>query len=261
MDAGDGSGMNLLDIQTREWSEQAFHTLTRQTSIDATTLLGPPPSDPEGGPNWNSSAADWVNAPHAMVCLGTGDNPAVLSAFSLVSQAPILISLGTSDTLLALSSAEPGSSDHSCCPYASLLCAPSPPYAPDGVMGMLCFPDGSQTRERLARSLVSSAADVNDDDTHVWEVFDGAIEEGDAENPVYAACLARALEFKSMGPVIGVDWSQSRTVAVVGGGSQSTPFRNLLATTLDVAVVPIPSHLSPYTAAIGAALRADAPSM
>ena len=268
MDAGDGSGMNLLNIQTREWSEQAFHTLTRQTSIGPNQVLGPPPSHPEGGPLWSSPAADWVNAPHASVCLGTGDNPAVLSAFSSLSQAPILISLGTSDTLLALSSVSSTSSEsfqHASCPYASLLCAPSPPYAPDAVMGMLCFPDGSQTRKSLTLSLLDDddddddGGDGDDDDSDndddVWETFDAAIKEANPSNPVYAACLSRALEFKSMAPFIGVDWSESQTVAIVGGGSQSSSFCNLLASTLDVTILPIPSHLSPFTAAIGAALR------
>uniref|UniRef100_A0A3P9NY98 Xylulose kinase n=1 Tax=Poecilia reticulata TaxID=8081 RepID=A0A3P9NY98_POERE len=112
IDYSDGSGMNLLDIRDRMWSQLCLDA----TAANLERLLGEP-------------------------CPSTA----------------VLVSLGTSDTLfLSLSEPRPSLEGH-------VFCSP---VEPDGFMALLCFKNGSLTRERVRDRCCSGS----------WDVFSQALD-------------------------------------------------------------------------------------
>ncbi len=101
IDAGDGAGMNLMDIASIKWSEKALEATAPglREKLLPVTLSG----------SWSTPIADYFVKrfgldPQCRVLPGTGDNPSSLVGLGLVSSGRIGISLGTSDTLFAFMS-------------------------------------------------------------------------------------------------------------------------------------------------------------
>jgi xylulokinase len=136
IDHGDGSGMNLMDMRSRQWSNVAM----RATAPELRRRL------PDLCPPWavvGELAAYWrerYGLPRATVVAWTGDNPASLIGVGIVDPARISISLGTSDTVFGLLP------DFRVDPVGTnnVFIAPTGEY-----MALVCFKNGSLARERV----------------------------------------------------------------------------------------------------------------
>jgi xylulokinase len=98
IDVGDGSGMNLMDLDTRSWWPPALDA----TAPDLAPRL------PVVRPSWTPAgtlAPYWRNRyglPAARVIVWSGDNPCSLIGTGLVREGQLGISLGTSDTVCGM---------------------------------------------------------------------------------------------------------------------------------------------------------------
>lgn len=137
IDLSDGSGMNLLDIWKREWSEKCLNFC----APDLGNKLGEKlvPSNEIVGPISDYFVQRYGFDKDCKVSAFTGDNPASLVGMHL-NEGDIGISLGTSDTVfLWLKYPKPAKIGHI---FVNPLCA-------DYYMSLLCFKNGSLTRERI----------------------------------------------------------------------------------------------------------------
>jgi xylulokinase len=157
IDPGDGAGMNLMDIRSRQWA---------QSALDATApgLAG---KLPRIEPSWSivgPLAPYWQSRygfPPAQVVAWSGDNPCSVVGSGLVHEGAVAISLGTSDTLFALS-AEP----RIAAPGSNVFGSPT-----GGYMSLICFKNGSLARER-----------IRDQHRLDWDGFSRALRERQAGN-------------------------------------------------------------------------------
>uniref|UniRef100_A0A1A8FI56 Xylulose kinase n=1 Tax=Nothobranchius korthausae TaxID=1143690 RepID=A0A1A8FI56_9TELE len=136
IDYSDGSGMNLLDIRTKRWSEVCLEA----TAPHLGRLLGlPVPSTSVLGPVSNYFVHRYGFSEKCSVVAFTGDNPASLAGMRL-QQGDMAVSLGTSDTVfLSIQEPRPALEGHIFCNPVDL----------EAYMALLCFKNGSLTRERI----------------------------------------------------------------------------------------------------------------
>lgn len=136
IDWSDGSGMNLFNIQTKQWCSQ----LLEACAPDLEQKLGPPvPTDSDLGCINEYYVERFGFNPECRVVAFTGDNPSSMAGM-LLQEGDIAISLGTSDTLF-LTFPEPIS-----LPQGHVLVNP---IELQKYMVLLCFKNGSLTRERV----------------------------------------------------------------------------------------------------------------
>ncbi|XP_024135942.1 xylulose kinase [Oryzias melastigma] len=154
IDHSDGCGMNLLDIRSKKWSEVCL----RATAPHLDRLLGEPrPSTAVLGPVSPYYVHRYGFSESCRVVAFTGDNPASLAGMRL-QQGDVAVSLGTSDTVfLWLQEPRPALEGH-------ILCSPVDSQA---YMALLCFKNGSLTRERIRNECAGGS----------WETFSAALKE------------------------------------------------------------------------------------
>ncbi|XP_030612600.1 xylulose kinase isoform X2 [Archocentrus centrarchus] len=152
IDYSDGSGMNLLDIRTKHWSEICLEA----TAPYLDQLLGAPlPSTSVLGPVSSYFVQRYGFSESCRVVAFTGDNPASLAGMRL-QPGDVAVSLGTSDTVfLWLQQPRPALEGH-------IFCNPVEQQA---YMALLCFKNGSLTRERVRNECAGAS----------WEVFSAAL--------------------------------------------------------------------------------------
>ncbi|XP_045897576.1 xylulose kinase, partial [Micropterus dolomieu] len=152
IDYSDGSGMNLLDIRTRNWSEVCLEA----TAPHLGRLLGAPlPSTSVLGPVSSYFVQRCGFSESCRVVAFTGDNPASLAGMRL-QRGDTAVSLGTSDTLfLWIRRPRPAPEGH-------IFCNPVDRRA---YMALLCFKNGSLTRERIRNECAGGS----------WEGFSAAL--------------------------------------------------------------------------------------
>ncbi|XP_012590318.1 PREDICTED: xylulose kinase isoform X4 [Condylura cristata] len=136
IDYSDGSGMNLLQVQDKVWS---------QACLDA---CAPHLEEKLGAPVASCSVVGAIASyyvqrygfpPECKVVAFTGDNPASLAGMRL-EEGDIAVSLGTSDTLfLWLQEPTPALEGHIFCN----------PVDAQHYMALLCFKNGSLMREKI----------------------------------------------------------------------------------------------------------------
>ena len=147
IDPGDGSGMNLMDLVSRDWWPDAV----RATAPDLATRLPPVAASWTTvgplAPYWRTR----YELPAARVIAWSGDNPCSLVGTGLVREGRIAISLGTSDTIFGLMRELPWvgrvrSGDPAAGGMAEghVFASPTGDY-----MGMTVFKNGSLARERI----------------------------------------------------------------------------------------------------------------
>ncbi|XP_076577627.1 xylulose kinase isoform X1 [Chaetodon auriga] len=152
IDCSDGSGMNLLDIRTRNWSEICLEA----TAPHLDRLLGAPvPSTSVLGPVSSYMVRRFGFCGSCRVVAFTGDNPASLAGMRL-QQGDIAVSLGTSDTVfLWVQQPRPALEGH-------VFCNPVDWQA---YMALLCFKNGSLMRERIRNECAGGS----------WESFSATL--------------------------------------------------------------------------------------
>lgn len=152
IDYSDGSGMNLLDIRTRCWSEVCLGA----TAPGLEKLLGPPqPSTAVLGCVSPYFVARYGFSEDCKVVAFTGDNPASFAGMRL-QEGDLAVSLGTSDTVFSwVKEPRPALEGHVFCN----------PIDWQSYMALLCFKNGSLTRERVRDECADGS----------WEVFSTAL--------------------------------------------------------------------------------------
>ncbi len=136
IDPGDGSGMNLMDIRTREWAPQALDATAPGLAVRLPPLRA---SDTVAGtlaPYWTTR----YGFPRANVVAWSGDNPSSLIGVGLIEEGRVAISLGTSDTMFVYMR-EPHLDANGA---GHVFGAPTGDY-----MALVCFANGSLARERV----------------------------------------------------------------------------------------------------------------
>lgn len=147
IDISDGSGMNLLDIHTKNWCQ----TLLDACAPNLNQKLGEPvPSNTDVGAVANYYVERYNFNPNCRIITFTGDNPASLIGMRL-NENCITVSLGTSDTTFFwLSEPKVVVDGH-------VLCNP---IDKDAYMALLCFKNGSLTRERIRNNCAEGSWDI-----------------------------------------------------------------------------------------------------
>jgi xylulokinase len=155
IDASDGSGMNLLDIHSRDWSAVALEA----TAPDLASKLGPVVSSHAAVGTLSAYFVERYGlAADCEVVAFSGDNPNSLAGLRLENTGDIAISLGTSDTVFG-SLAVPRPSAEEGHIFVS-------PVQPEAFMAMIVFKNGSLTREMIR-------------DTHAegsWKTYDAMLQ-------------------------------------------------------------------------------------
>ncbi len=264
IDYGDGSGMNLLDIRRREWSEAAM-TATA-AGLEHRLLPSQPPWTIVGGiaPYFGSR---YGFPSDAQVVIGSGDNPCSLVGVGVREPGEAVLSLGTSDTYFCLMSevaVDPAGGGH-------VFIAPS-----GHPMSLICFRNGSLAREAVRDRYGLDWAGFEDalretppgnDGMMMIPWFEpeivprvaspGVVRLGGLEDaPEQAARNCRAVvegQFLSMR--LNSEWMATRPsrILATGGGSRNP---ELLQIAADVMDCPVEGHEVSDGAALGAALRA-----
>ena len=260
IDPGDGSGMNLLDLSSRQWSPAALQA----------TAPGLAAKLPAVSPSWTivgALAGYWTRRygfPPAKVVAWSGDNPCSLIGAGLVREGRVAVSLGTSDTIFGLMRqprVDPSGTGH-------VFGSPTGDF-----MGLTCFANGSLARDRVRAafgldwdgfSAALRATRPGNDGGVMLPWFDPEITPpvlrtgvrryglDPADGPanvrgvVEAQMMSMALHSRWMGVRV-------RTIHATGGAAVNRDVLRVMADVFDADVLQLPTGNS---ACLGAALRA-----
>ncbi|KAG6402606.1 hypothetical protein SASPL_134803 [Salvia splendens] len=148
IDHTDGAGMNLMDIKERAWSKKILEATAPSLEEKLGKLA--PAYDVAG-----QIASYFVERYHfdknCLVIQWSGDNPNSLAGLTLNSPGDLAISLGTSDTVFAITN------EHKACLEGHVF--PNP-VDTKGYMVMLCYKNGSLTREEIRNKCADKSWDV-----------------------------------------------------------------------------------------------------
>uniref|UniRef100_A0A4W4E1V9 Xylulose kinase n=1 Tax=Electrophorus electricus TaxID=8005 RepID=A0A4W4E1V9_ELEEL len=152
IDYSDGSGMNLMDIFTKQWS---LPCLKATAPMLAAKLCDPTPSTALLGSISSYFVKRFGFPEHCKVVAFTGDNPGSLAGMRL-QEGDIAVSLGTSDTVfLWITEPRPAVEGHIFCN----------PVDCSSYMALICYKNGSLTRERIRNECSGGS----------WESFSSAL--------------------------------------------------------------------------------------
>lgn len=148
IEPGDGAGMNLMDIRTRHWSKKALDC----TAPDLERRLGSiVPSHSVVGKISLYYVKRYGFTEDCLVIAFSGDNPNSLAAMRLEHGGDIAISMGTGDTVFGALS--------ECTPSATTGHIFGNPINPEGYMALVCFKNGSLTREYVRNEFAGRSWD------------------------------------------------------------------------------------------------------
>lgn len=267
IEPGDGAGMNLLNIKSKQWDERALACTSPNL---ASKLGGIMPSHSTIGFISDYYVERYAFPKECIIIAFSGDNPNTLAALRLERPGDVAVSMGTSDTLFgALTEPKPSAAEGHI--FGN-------PIDPEGYMALLCFKNGSLTREAVRDEFSGGS----------WELFERALKltrpgnEGrigfyfkepeitptvlspgihrfgpdDApaefrpEENVRAVVEGQLLSMRLHGRNIGLI---PRAVLATGGASVN---RSLLKVMSDVFGVPVHAGKQSNSASLGAAFRA-----
>ena len=268
IDVSDGSGMNMMDIRSRDWSEAALEA----TAPDLADRMGEVvASHACVGTVHSYFVESYGFSPDCQVIACSGDNPCSLAGLRLQQSGDIAISMGTSDTIFgALSDPQPSADE------GHIFCSP---VNPEGFMALVCYKNGSLTRESVRdavadgdwdtfSTLLSESEPGNggrigfylkepeitppilttgtfrfDEEGQAVEAFDAA---GDVRAVVEGQFLSMRLHCRNIG-------IQPTQILATGGASHNAAILQVMA---DVFGAPVYTAESPNSAPLGAAYRA-----
>jgi len=147
IDWADAGGMNLLDIRTKQWNQDLLDAV----GPDLASKLGVPISSSTVVGKMSTYMQDRYGFdPECVVGAFTGDNPSSLAGLAM-KEGDIGLSLGTSDTVFVwLKDPQPQLTGH---------VWPNP-VDENAYMALLCYKNGSLTRERLRDSCADGSWDI-----------------------------------------------------------------------------------------------------
>jgi xylulokinase len=261
IDHADGSGMNLMNIRTREWADAALEATAPDLRRKLPALV---PSSQVIG----TLARSWqtrFNLPSSTrIVAWSGDNPCTLIGTGVVREGQLSISLGTSDTIFGPMREARMSDDGTGHVFAS----PTGEY-----MGITVFRNGSLARERIRDrfgldwngfSSALAATEAGNDGAMMLPWFEPEITPA-VEEPRFAqhgldgACHERhvraLIEAQMMAMSEHSRWMGVRPTAIyaTGGAAANHQILQVMADVFDADVYEFESTDS---AALGAALRA-----
>ncbi|XP_057178796.1 xylulose kinase isoform X3 [Triplophysa rosa] len=152
IDYSDGSGMNLMDIFSKRWSRSCLSATAPQLNQ---RLGDPVPSTSVLGGISPYFVERYGFSKNCEVVAFTGDNPGSLAGMRLC-EGDVAVSLGTSDTVfLWIKEPKPALEGHIFCN----------PVDSDAYMALICFKNGSLTRERIRDEFAEGS----------WDCFSSAL--------------------------------------------------------------------------------------
>lgn len=260
IDHADGSGMNLMDLRTREWSPAAVEATAPDLHAKLPPLVASSAVVGTLGVQWQQRFA----LPPVPIVAWSGDNPCSMIGTGLVHEGQLAVSLGTSDTIFGPMREPRVSRDGTGHVFASAL---------GEYMGITVFRNGSLARER-----------VRDECGWTWDEFSEALRQTPAGNggammvpwfePEITPLVARPavtrvgldnaaparhvraiIEGQVMAMVRHSAWMgvEPESIRATGGASAN---REVLQVMADVFAVPVHAVEDTGSAALGAALRA-----
>lgn len=266
IDLTDGSGMNLMNIETENWHKPLLNFISLDLEQKLGDLVSPMCTIGTVSSFWTKRYGIPTDCD---VLPFLGDNPSSLAGLSLLPT-DIGISLGTSDTVFFFSPTfEPNTDAHVFSHFA--------PHS--GYMAMVCFKNGSLTRERARKMNGVSWEEWKNfmdqtkagNDGYIGFFFDEeeivprkskgdyTFEIGKQELDKNPAKFARAV-FESQcffkllyTQKMGFSKSTSSRILVTGGASRNTVLLQMLS---DVFEMPVYTIEVDGSAALGGAMRA-----
>ncbi|KAF1761032.1 hypothetical protein GCK72_009286 [Caenorhabditis remanei] len=267
IDLTDGSGMNLMNIETEKWEQSLLDFIFPGLENKLGELVSPMTSIDTVHSYWTHR---FGIPKDCMILPFLGDNPSSLAGLSLLPT-DIGISLGTSDTVFFFSPTFKPNTDAHVFSH----------FAPNsGYMAMICFKNGSLTRERARKMNGSSWEKWNeimektpvgndgfigfffDEDEivprklkgdYTFEMDEKELKEKSPEKFARAVfesqCFFKHLYTQKM----GFKKSQSSRILVTGGASRNTVLLQMLSDVFEMSVYTIEVDGS---AALGGAMRA-----
>lgn len=149
IDETDGAGMNLMDIKQRAWSKIALQATAPGLEEKLGTLA---PAHAVAGVIAPYFVERFHFNKNCLVVQWSGDNPNSLAGLTLNTPGDLAISLGTSDTVFGIANDPQPSLEGHVFPN---------PVDPKSYMVMLCYKNGSLTREDVRNQCADKS----------WEVF------------------------------------------------------------------------------------------
>lgn len=261
IDHGDGAGMNLMNIQTRQWHPKALDA----TAPNLKDRL-PPLAKPWTiiGPISTYFVNKYGFDPNTQTLTWSGDNPNSVIGLGLIQEGMVAISLGTSDTYFGTMQAcqtDPRGEGH-------VFVSPTGDY-----MSLICFKNGSLAREAIAEqfglnwdgfSQALQATPPGNNGKILLPYFEPEIvpnvltpgihrfnlDENDAEGHCRAVVEAQMMSMRIHAQWMGV---RPSAIYVTGGASVNTDILQIMA---DVQNCSVYQFAVTNSAALGAALRA-----
>ncbi|MFW9876933.1 MAG: xylulokinase, partial [Candidatus Thorarchaeota archaeon] len=137
IDHGDGAGMNLMNIKTKQWDEQVLEATAPNLRDKLPILVKPSTIIGKISPYF---AKKFGFTQYTNLTVWSGDNPSSLIGVGLIKKGKVAVSLGTSDTYFAYLKNL----------YFDLKGEGHVFGAPTGdYMSLICYKNGSLARERI----------------------------------------------------------------------------------------------------------------